>query len=62
VRTPEYELTIRHPPSADEDEKALQAKHEADKAPSVVFPDPRLQSKKARKKALEGVGPFLAPL
>jgi len=34
----------------------LQAKHEADKAPSVVFPDPRQQSKKARKKALEGVG------
>lgn len=40
----------------DQDEKERLAKAEADKPPTVVFQDPKLQSKKARKKADAGVG------
>lgn len=41
----------------DEQEEAeRRAKSDADKAPSVVFLDPKLQTKKARKKAEAGMG------
>lgn len=40
----------------DQDEKERLAKAEADKPPTVVFQDPKMQSKKARKKAEAGVG------
>lgn len=41
----------------DEGEEAERtAKSEADAPPTVVFPDPKIQSKKARKKAEAGMG------
>jgi hypothetical protein len=45
----------------DEDEKEQIAKAEADKAPTSVFVDPKLLTKKARKKGDAGVGTSAFP-
>lgn len=40
----------------EETEEERRERMEADQAPSAVYVDPKLQSKKARKKAEAGVG------